>query len=59
MLMKHSSIVKWEDMGYGDGVTMISEDGVFRGLGTAFVELVRKDMSFELAKAITANISRL
>ena len=46
--------VKWEDMGYGDGVKMISEDGVFRGLGTAFVELVHKDMSFDLAKAITA-----
>ena len=46
--------VKWEDMGYGDGVKMISEDGIFRGLGTAFVELVTKDMSFELAKAITA-----
>ena len=41
-------------MGYGDGVKMISEDGIFRGLGTAFVELVTKDMSFELAKAITA-----
>ena len=46
--------VKWEDMGYSDGVSMISEDGIFRGLGTAFVELVTKDMSFELAKAITA-----
>ena len=46
--------VKWEDMGYSDGVSMVSEDGVFRGLGTAFVELVHKDMSFDLAKAITA-----
>ncbi|MDA1238850.1 MAG: C4-dicarboxylate ABC transporter substrate-binding protein [Proteobacteria bacterium] len=46
--------VKWEDMGYGEGVTLVSEDGVFRGLGTAFVELVRTDMSFDLAKAITA-----
>ena len=52
--------VKWTDMGYGDGVSMISEDGVFRGLGTAFVELVHKDMSFDLAKAITAtHISKL
>ena len=46
--------VKWEDMGYGEGVSMVSEDGVYRGLGTAFVELVHKDMSFDLAKAITA-----
>ena len=46
--------VKWEDMGYGEGVSMVSSDGVYRGLGTAFVELVHKDMSFDLAKAITA-----
>ena len=46
--------VKWEDMGYSEGVSMVSADGVFRGLGTAFVELVHKDMSFDLAKAITA-----
>lgn len=48
--------VKWEDMGYGAdmGVKLISEDGVFRGLGTAFTDIVHKDMSTDLAKAITA-----
>ena len=48
--------VKWEDMGYGDGsgVTMISEDKVYRGMGTAFGDVVHKDMDFELAKALTA-----
>lgn len=49
-------MVKWEDMGYpdGGGVTMISEDGTYRGMGTAFADIVHKDMSFELAKALTA-----
>lgn len=48
--------VKWDDMGYGadQGVKLISEDGVFRGLGTAFADIVNKNMSFDLAKAITA-----
>jgi len=48
--------VKWEDMGYGTehGVKLISEDGVFRGMGTAFTDIVNKNMSTELAKAITA-----
>ncbi|AXS42774.1 C4-dicarboxylate ABC transporter substrate-binding protein [Breoghania sp. L-A4] len=49
-------VVKAEDMGYGEGqgVTLISEDGIFRGMGTAFADIVHKDMSTELAKAITA-----
>ncbi len=48
--------VKWENMGYGDGqgVNLISEDGVFRGMGTAFANVVSKDMDFDLVKAITA-----
>lgn len=46
--------VNWADTGYTDGVRLISEDGVFRGIGTAFAEVVNKDMSFELAKALTA-----
>jgi TRAP-type uncharacterized transport system substrate-binding protein len=55
--------VAWEDMGYGDGVRLISEDGVFRGLGTAFADIVHKDMPFDTAKALTeayiANLDRL
>ena len=47
-------VVKWEDMGYGDGVRLVSEDATFRGLGTAFAEVVHKDMSNELAKGLTA-----
>lgn len=47
--------VAWDDMGYGDddGVRLVSEDGVFRGLGTAFADVVHKDMDFDLAKALT------
>jgi TRAP-type uncharacterized transport system substrate-binding protein len=50
-------VVKWEDMGYGDdqGVSLISEDGTFRGMGTAFADIVNKDMSNEMAKSITAS----
>ncbi|MHA6264894.1 TAXI family TRAP transporter solute-binding subunit [Arenibacterium sp. CAU 1754] len=49
-------VVAWDDMGYeeGKGIRMISEDGTFRGMGTAFTDVVNKDMSFELAKALTA-----
>ncbi|MDF0595622.1 TAXI family TRAP transporter solute-binding subunit [Psychromarinibacter halotolerans] len=45
--------VAWEDMGYTDGVRLVSEDGVFRGLGTAFADVVHKDMDFDTAKALT------
>lgn len=49
-------VVKWEDMGYeeGKGIRLISEDGTFRGLGTAFADVVHRDMEFELARALTA-----
>lgn len=48
--------VKWEDMGYGDGngIRLISEDGTFRGMGTAFADIVHKDMDFDLVKSLTA-----
>jgi TRAP-type uncharacterized transport system substrate-binding protein len=48
--------VKWEDMGYRDdqGVTLLSEDGVFRGMGTAFTDIVHKDMDEALVKSIVA-----
>lgn len=36
-----------------DQVTMISEDNYLRGVGTAFAEIVHKDMSVEMARAIT------
>lgn len=49
-------IIKWEDMGYseGKGIRLISEDNTFRGIGTAFADVVHKDMTFETAKALTA-----
>lgn len=49
-------IMPWAEMGYGDtkGITLISEDETFRGLGTAFADIVHKDMSFDMAKALTA-----
>lgn len=49
-------VVKWEDMGYGPdlGVTLISEDATFRGMGTAFADIVHKDMDTELVKSLVA-----
>lgn len=46
--------VAWEDMGYedGKGIRLVSEDGVFRGIGTAFTEVVHKDMDFDTAKGL-------
>ena len=48
--------LKKEDTGYANdpNVRLVSEDGYMRGLGTAFAEVVNKDMSFDLAKALTA-----
>ncbi|MGH1354794.1 MAG: TAXI family TRAP transporter solute-binding subunit [Thalassovita sp.] len=46
--------VHWDQMGYGDGIRMVSEDGNFRGIGTAFADIVHKDMSFDMAKALVA-----
>ena len=36
-----------------DQLTLISEDNMLRGIGSAFAEIVHKDMSKDLAKAIT------
>lgn len=49
-------VLSWEDMGYGgnSGVRMVSEDATFRGIGTAFADVVNKDMPFDIAKALTA-----
>ncbi len=48
--------VSWNEMGYGEdsGVRLISEDKVYRGIGTAFTEVVNKDMPFETAKGLVA-----
>lgn len=37
----------------GQGVTMISEDDMFRGMATIGGDIVNKNMSFDLAKALT------
>ncbi len=42
------------DMGYGDGVTIVSEDDTFRGPATVGADIVNVDMDFDLAKALTA-----
>ena len=49
-------VLKKEDTGYANdpNVRLVSEDGYMRGLGTAFAEVVNKDMAFDLAKALTA-----
>ena len=36
------------------GVTLVTEDGTFRGLATIGGDIVNKNMSFDLAKALTA-----
>ncbi|MEO1550689.1 MAG: TAXI family TRAP transporter solute-binding subunit [Pseudomonadota bacterium] len=41
-------------MGYGDGVTVISEDDQFRGPGTVGGDIVNVNMDFDLAKSLTA-----
>ena len=42
------------NMGYGDGVTIVSEDDMFRGPGTVGADVVNVNMDFDLAKALTA-----
>lgn len=41
------------DMGYGDSVTVVSEDDTFRGPGTVGGDLVNVNMDFDLAKNLT------
>lgn len=41
------------DANLGEGVTLKSEDGTFRGLATIGGDIVNKNMSFDLAKALT------
>lgn len=41
------------DMGYGDGVTVVSEDDTFRGPGTVGGDIVNVNMDFDTAKALT------
>lgn len=38
---------------FGEGVTIVTEDDTFRGIGEVGGEIVRKDMDFELARALT------
>ncbi|MGR3500929.1 TAXI family TRAP transporter solute-binding subunit [Pseudaestuariivita sp.] len=42
------------DMGYGDNVTVVSEDGTFRGPGTVGGDIVNVNMDFDTAKGLTA-----
>lgn len=42
-----------EDANLGDGVTLKTDDGTFRGLATIGGDIVNKNMSFDLAKALT------
>ena len=42
------------DMGYGDGVTIVSEDDTFRGPATVGADIVNVNMDFDTAKALTA-----
>ncbi len=42
------------DMGYGDGITVVSEDATYRSPGTVGGDIVNVNMDFDLAKALTA-----
>ena len=42
------------EMGYGEGVTIVSEDDTFRGPGTVGADIVNVNMDFDLAKSLTA-----
>ncbi len=42
-----------DEANLGKGVTLVSEDGTFRGLATIGGDIVNKNMSDELAKALT------
>ena len=42
------------ETGYGDGVTVVSEDDTFRGPGTVGADIVNVSMDFDLAKSLTA-----
>lgn len=42
------------EMGYGENVTIVSEDEIYRGPGTVGADIVNVDMDFETAKALTA-----
>ena len=44
---------KISELAIPDGSKIISEDGIFRGLATIGGDIVNKNMSFELAKALT------
>ncbi|WP_323034771.1 TAXI family TRAP transporter solute-binding subunit [Pararhodobacter sp.] len=41
-------------LGYGDGVRVVSEDDMIRGIGTAFAEVVHADMDYQVAYDLTA-----
>ena len=46
-------ILPRDELTFGDELTLVSEDNKLRSLGSAFAEVVHKDMSMDLAKAIT------
>lgn len=55
-------VVKFDDMGYAKdmGVSLVSTDGVFRGMGSAFADVVHKDMDVDLVKSlVTAYIANM
>ena len=51
-----SVVIKGDEMGYaeGSGVTLISEDGMFRSPGVPFATVARADLPDDVVKAIVA-----
>ena len=50
--------MKVSDMGYGDDVEVVSEDGLFRGVTITGADIVHKDMSNKTAKGPDASLHR-
>lgn len=47
-------LMSMDDANFGEDVTVVFEDGMFRGLATIGGDIVNKDMGFEVAKGLTA-----
>ena len=47
--------LNWDELGYSDSIRLTeSDDGVLRGMGTAFASVVRADMDYQLVYDLTA-----
>lgn len=50
--------IEGANLGYSDGVTLVSEDGVWRGVNITAADIVHKDMDEALVKALVSEYIR-